>query len=85
MCFEHHDEYDTRTSQSKGWTVAEAKEYRQMLYGAIKSLRDAAVTSVEQFDYRPIPVFSQMLSICTSLLSIVWLSFHIQPNESWHP
>jgi hypothetical protein len=39
LCLQHHDEYDTRTSQSKGWTVREAKEYRAMLYAAIGELR----------------------------------------------
>jgi len=30
LCLEHHDEYDTCTSQSKGWTIKEAKLYRDM-------------------------------------------------------
>ena len=32
MCLEHHDEYDTRTSQSKGWSDEEARQYRNELY-----------------------------------------------------
>jgi hypothetical protein len=32
MCLEHHNWYDSRTSQSKGPTVAEAKHYRDLLY-----------------------------------------------------
>jgi len=32
LCFEHHDEYDSKTSQSKGLTAGEVKEYRERLY-----------------------------------------------------
>jgi hypothetical protein len=46
LCLEHHDEYDTRTSQSKGWTIKEAKRYRDSLYEAIEELRSSARQSV---------------------------------------
>src|SRR5947207_3144938 len=32
LCFEHHDEYDSQPSQSKGLTLEEVKEYRDRLY-----------------------------------------------------
>ena len=32
ICFNHHDEYDSTTSQSKGLTLAEVKTYRAELY-----------------------------------------------------
>lgn len=32
LCLEHHDEYDGRTSQSKGFTKTEVKAYRKELY-----------------------------------------------------
>jgi hypothetical protein len=32
LCLEHHDDYDSRTSQSKGWSDKEAKVYRNELY-----------------------------------------------------
>ena len=32
LCFEHHDEYDGKTSQSKGFTIKEIKKYREELY-----------------------------------------------------
>ncbi len=32
LCLEHHNEYDARTSQSKGLTLEEVKEYRDRLY-----------------------------------------------------
>ncbi len=36
LCLKHHDEYDSTTSQSKGWTEAEVKKYRDDLYVYIK-------------------------------------------------
>jgi len=32
LCFEHHDEFDSKTSQSKGLTVEEVRKYREELY-----------------------------------------------------
>lgn len=35
LCFEHHDEYDSRTVQSKGMTAEEVKHFRSELHEAI--------------------------------------------------
>ena len=35
LCLPHHDEYDSRTSQSKGITERELRNYRNRLYDAI--------------------------------------------------
>lgn len=32
LCLKHHDEFDSRTSQSKGITVEEVRHYRDLLY-----------------------------------------------------
>lgn len=32
LCLNHHDDFDSRTSQSKGYTVKEVEEYRRRLY-----------------------------------------------------
>jgi len=32
LCFDHHDSYDSTTSQSKNYTLTEAKHYRSKLY-----------------------------------------------------
>ena len=32
MCLSHHDEYDTKKSQTKGYKISEAKAYRNKLY-----------------------------------------------------
>jgi hypothetical protein len=46
LCFDHHDEYDGRSSQSKGLTEGEVREYRNRLYsknGESMSPKEAAV------------------------------------------
>ena len=35
LCLEHHDAYDSRTSQSKNFTKAEVKRYRDELYMSV--------------------------------------------------
>lgn len=35
VCFDHHDQYDTSTSQSKGLTAAEVKRYRDQLVATL--------------------------------------------------
>jgi hypothetical protein len=37
LCLEHHDEFDSRTSQSKGLTSDEVREYRDRLYAINRS------------------------------------------------
>jgi hypothetical protein len=41
LCFDHHDQYDGSTSQSKGLTIGEVKRYRDQLYAAEFSGEDA--------------------------------------------
>jgi hypothetical protein len=36
LCLDHHDQYDSRTSQSKNLTLIEVKQYRAELYAEIK-------------------------------------------------
>ncbi|MGE5692828.1 MAG: HNH endonuclease, partial [Candidatus Zixiibacteriota bacterium] len=43
LCLKHHDEYDSRTSQSKGFTDAEVKKYREELYTFVKDQPLAAL------------------------------------------
>jgi hypothetical protein len=37
LCFEHHDEYDSRQQQGKGITILEVKTYRSRLYDEIEA------------------------------------------------
>ncbi len=39
LCLPHHDKYDSRTSQSKGYREKEVKEYRSELYEFVAQLR----------------------------------------------
>lgn len=38
MCLDHHDVYDGKTSQSKGYSEKEVREYRDRLYAAMGEL-----------------------------------------------
>ena len=42
LCFEHHDEYDSKTSQSKGLTKKEVKFYRDKLHKRYPSHEESA-------------------------------------------
>lgn len=42
LCFEHHDEYDSGTSQSASITANELKNYRKKLYDCINDELDSA-------------------------------------------
>lgn len=42
LCLDHHDKYDSSTSQSKGYTKKEVKSYRDDLYEYIE-LRDSSM------------------------------------------
>ncbi len=44
LCLVHHDQYDTRTSQSKGLTLGEVKLYRSQLHEAVARMRDNSFT-----------------------------------------
>lgn len=48
LCLEHHDDYDSRTSQSKSLQIGEVKRYREELYrfvlsNAFQGEKDACV------------------------------------------
>lgn len=52
VCLSHHDEYDSRTSQSKGLRKDEVKKYREQLYAKVSSLpiqTDAEVATPSEF------------------------------------
>ena len=43
LCLEHHDKYDSRTSQSKGYTETELKEYRDKLHKAVEKISESMI------------------------------------------
>ncbi len=40
LCMPHHDDYDGKTQQSKGFTISEVKKYRTLLYQAVRQSRE---------------------------------------------
>jgi len=47
LCFDHHDQYDSKTSQSKRLTLNEVKEFKNELENHIKDLWNSPVLSDE--------------------------------------
>ncbi len=51
LCLTHHDQYDSRASQSKGMTPLEVRRYRRELHEAIGALwRQPGVLAIEKDD-----------------------------------
>lgn len=50
LCFDHHDEYDGKTSQSKNFTIKEVKEYRAELYKNVLT----SIDTTKKTDYNEI-------------------------------
>ncbi len=51
LCIPHHDDYDSKTSQSKGLTIHEVKAYRTLLYEAVRQMRiDPSPAGIKQDD-----------------------------------
>ena len=48
LCLDHHDEYDSRTSQSKGLTPDEVRTYRDRLYQELGAAPPPAVPPPDQ-------------------------------------
>lgn len=46
LCLEHHDEYDSSTSQSKGWTQEELKRSKKNLDAFIKKHREEILPGI---------------------------------------
>jgi hypothetical protein len=47
LCLDHHDVYDSRMSQSRGFAPKEIKKYREELYAAIRKREDRDKISEE--------------------------------------
>ena len=50
LCLDHHDEYDSRTSQSKGITPEEVRHYKARLAEAMRSWENAPHQLVVPYD-----------------------------------
>lgn len=58
LCLAHHDQYDSQTSQSKGFTIGEVKAHRELLYRGFaesddvtKSGASRALSSPQEFEF----------------------------------
>ena len=82
LCLEHHDQYDTRTSQSKGLTLQEVNSYRTELYKTIeaframedKSLHMTAIAELIQFINEQRACYTQITNK-VDLLANEWREF----------
>lgn len=52
LCFEHHDQFDSSTSQSKNFTLSEVKKYREELYEKVLPVIEAQAARPPQTDRR---------------------------------
>lgn len=63
LCLEHHDEYDGKTSQSKGFTPDEVREYRDRLYAqydpGTKQKFSGNTSSDDNVELPPLPPTSE--------------------------
>ncbi len=50
LCLDHHDDYDSTASQSKGWTKEELKRAKKNLDGVIKKHRDEILPEIMRLD-----------------------------------
>lgn len=48
LCLEHHDKFDGKTSQSKGYTINELKCYRDKLYIDVAKIRELSSDALLQ-------------------------------------
>ena len=65
LCLEHHDEYDSQTSQSKGLLLEEVHEYRDRLYAKNPDASDIArqAATKRESELEPLPNSSQYESL----------------------
>ena len=71
LCLEHHDEYDSTTSQSKGFTFAEAKRYREALYTAVARSFDS-LEPAEVGVYEHTESSSQFIEVAPNKFAVIF-------------
>jgi hypothetical protein len=64
LCLEHHEEFDSETSQSKGIMMQEVREYRRRLYARYK-LSETEATGLPPIELPALPHVSQYDALTT--------------------
>ncbi len=72
LCLFHHDDYDTKRSQSKGLTILEVKRYRTRLYNAV-NIMDEGIKLAGNF---PDATNTPLLDYCEESDTIIEPTIH---------
>jgi len=60
LCLEHHDQFDSQTSQSKGFTREEVKFYRNRLYYAVENWDPETKPRSQPQGHIPVPPYGSV-------------------------
>lgn len=86
LCFDHHDQYDSKTSQSKSIQINEVKTYRDQLYQYVESkeLHDSGLPGKfekkEWSKFSSVDAFNAWLSDRPHKCSFCGYSFSVMPD-----
>lgn len=83
MCLPHHDEYDSKTRQSKGMTRAEVLHYREQLYRRVKSERSKRTRLIgakKKSEHRQVRTPSQLSESKNSTGATIARKMHLMCN-----
>jgi len=64
LCFDHHDQYDSKTSVSKNYTIDEVKEYRRELYAKINDILLNNYEPKDMSNKEAIDNYTELLVFC---------------------
>jgi hypothetical protein len=79
LCLDHHDEYDSRTSQSKGLTIGEVKQYRAKLYEAVERDRQNVLLTSKSPSQRKVYTLVGGFTLIALVILVVW--FLARPSQ----
>jgi len=95
FCFEHHDRYDSRTSQSKNFSISEVKSYRDELYRSVVPIIERSSAPVAPPPAVPISpdfeaykaveqkkIIREVLTDRGPVISLSYLSHHLRVSIS---
>jgi len=96
LCLDHHDSYDSKTSQSKNYTINEIKHFREILYKAVAKRIDLELGVIGEYEHTEntsqiIPLHRNSFAVifstpmrCTPTLRFLDLPKNIIPKiENW--